>query len=211
MKKFLIVILGLTFFASIATNAYSPTGYDEYVSITFKDDGKLLIDLTSAEIKEAYEKLGRAKFWGWKHYYMNIKEEAVYIGETIFAKSNRSSQDLKIDYNLEEKTSAERTIRTTGSLSGNFGAKIGKINAELEAEAEHETKSTDAITRQEKTGFTIVVRPNHRVVFRVTGDVLVTNGVSKYYIFGITFDKGCWEYIDCVTRYYELYEEEIES
>jgi hypothetical protein len=142
---------------------------------------------------------------------MNIKTDVEYIGETIFAKSNRSSQDIKIDYNLEEKTYAERSIRTTGSLSGNFGAKISKIDAKLEAKAEHETKSTDAITRLEKTGFTIVVRPNHRLIFRVTGDALVTNGVSKFYIFGITFDKGCWEYIDCVTRYYELYEEEIQS
>jgi hypothetical protein len=52
MKKFLIAVLGFTVLASISIKAYSPTGYDEYASITFKEEGKLLIDLTLLKLRK---------------------------------------------------------------------------------------------------------------------------------------------------------------
>jgi hypothetical protein len=44
---------------------------------------------------------------------------------------------------------------------------------------------------------------------RVTGNAELSNGVSRYYFFGIQFKKGEWEYIDVIDECYELIEEKI--
>ena len=35
----------------------------------------------------------------------------------------------------------------------------------------------------------------------------VTNGGSKYFVFGVPVKKGNFEFIDTLTEFYELYEE----
>jgi hypothetical protein len=209
MKKFLIFVFCFWIFSSIYLNAYSATGHDQFTSIEFVDDGKLLVNMTSKEIEFGYKTLGKRKFWGWKHHYFTIKKEAIYVGEIIFAKANRSKQTIDLNYTLKETTTNERSIKVGGSLSGKFAGKIDQIDASLNATVSSDYTDTDTNTRVEDTSFKATIKPNRRVVFRVTGEALVTNGVSKYYVCGITFNKGSWEYIDVVTKYYELIEEEI--
>jgi len=209
MKKFLIIVFCFWIISSVYVGAYSSTGHDSITAIDFVDEGKLLIDMTSTDIKNGYEDMGKRKFWGWKHHHFTIKKEATYVGEIIFAKSNRSSQAMEIDYNLTEKVYDERSVKLTGSLSGKFKGQIKKIDTTVDAGVSGELEDTSSITRIEETSFTLVVEPNSRLVFRITGDALISNGVSKYYVFGITFNKGSWEYLDITTRYYELIEEEI--
>ena len=209
MKKLLIFTLFLWIFLGLDLYAYSPTGHENVSVVEFIDDGELLIDMTSSQIEAGYKTLGRNRLFGWKHYFFNIKEEANYVGEIIFSRSNRTTEKLKIDYELKETHYSERSIKTTGSLSADFEGKIKKIDAGLKASASVTSDKKTAVTRVEHTSFSFVVDPFHRMTFRVTGEALVTNGVSKLSILGMTFKKGTWEYIDIITRYYELYEEEL--
>ncbi|MGD9604935.1 MAG: hypothetical protein AB7V00_02105 [Bacilli bacterium] len=209
MKKLFLLAIVIWLALSCQTFGYSPTGHDDISTIVFLDDGELLVDMTSSQIESGYKAMGRNRLFGWKHHFFNIKEEANYVGEIIFSRSNRTSDKLEIDYELEETNHFERSIKTTGSISGQFEGNIKKIDAGIEASGSITSDKTTSITRVEDTSFSFVVDPFHRVTFRVTGEALVTNGVSKLSILGITFKKGTWEYIDIVTRYYELYEEEM--
>ena len=209
MKKIVLFALVLWIILGLDIYAYSPTGHDNITAIEFVEDGELLVDMTSSQIESGYKVLGRNRLFGWKYHFFNIKKETNYVGEIIFSRSNRTSEKLEIDYELKETNYSERSIKTTGSLSGQFEGNIKKIEAGLEAGGSVTADKKTAITRVEDTSFSFVVDPYHRMTFRVTGEALVTNGVSKLSVFGITFKKGTWEYIDIVTRYYELYEEEI--
>ncbi|MDD3106231.1 MAG: hypothetical protein PHP65_00295 [Bacilli bacterium] len=209
MKKLFVILLAIWIMVGIKTYGYSPTGHDNISAISFIEEGELLVDMTSSKIDSGFKALGRNRFIGWKYHYFNIKREASYVGEIIFARSNRTNEKIEIDYSLRETNYQERSIKTTGSISGQFEGNIKKIEAGIEAEGSVTTDKKSAITRVEDTSFSFVVDPFHRITFRVTGDAYVTNGVSKYSLFGITFKKGTWEYIDIITRYYELYEEEL--
>lgn len=210
MKKLLIVVLCLwTAIGIQKTQAYSTTGHEGIMAVSFEDEGELLVDMTSAQIQAGYKALGKNRFFGWKYHFFTIKSSATYLGEIIFARSNRTNDRLEIDYQMKETNYSERSIKTTGTLSGQFEGNIKKIDAGLKAGGEIELDRTTSITRVEDTGFSFVVEPYHRMTFRVTGDAVVTNGVSKYCFMGITFKKGTWEYVDIITRYYELIEEEL--
>lgn len=213
MKKIIIMIFSFLMISSISLNAYSKTGHEMFNKIEFVEDGKLLIDMKNSEIEDGYKALGRGKFIGWKHHYFNINKEVKYLGEVIFAKSNRSREPMKIDYTLKETNSKQHSIKYGGSLSGSFESTIKKINgkAKVNADIKGEVGNINTNTRVEETSFSAVVMPNYRLVFQVTGEAEVTNGVSKNYFLGITLKKGTWELIDVKTKYYELYEEEIES
>lgn len=209
MKKLFIICLLLVFINTVSLKAYSATGHELFTEIKFEEEGTLLVDMTSSQISLGYKDLGRAKFIGWKNHYFTVKEEATYVGEIIFAKSNRSREPMEIDYTLKDTEFKERSITIGGSLSGNFKKNIKGIDTQIGAKVEGDVTNVSSNQRVQETKFTATVMPNYRLIFRETGDALVTNGVSKYYFFGITMNKGEWEYIDIVTRYYELYEEEI--
>lgn len=212
MKKIFIVfiVMYLTFcFSSI--KAHAGTGHKGFSEITIKGEGKLLVDMTDDEINVGYRAMGKRKFWGWHHHYFLIQEEATYRGEIIFAKSNRTDQPVEINYLLQEKEYTENSWKVTGSISGKIQGKIKGADVSVNGGAEGEKKDTESYTRFEETKFKVLVEPNHRLIFQITGDCLVTSGVSKYYILGITSKKGAWEYVEVVTRYYELYTTEIKE
>lgn len=211
MKKFLIFVFVFSYFSMFRLNAYTVTGHDAITSLTFFDEeeNKLLVDMTSSEIEAGYKKLGNNKFFGWKDYFFIVKQEAVYIGEVIFARTNKTNQVIEIDYKVKEVQTESRSIKTTGSLNATFGAKLKKMDVNVKGNGEIVVTKTKSYTFQEDVAFKLVIQPHYKVVFQVTGDALVTNGVSKYSAFGITFKKGSWECIDIVTKYYELYEEKL--
>ena len=184
MKKFLIIIILLSSFVVKLKQVNASTGHDLFSKIDFTSEGKLLVDYTSQEIDQGYDFLGKRKFWGWKHYFFQIKSEAIYIGEVIFAKSNRTEQDLEVSYLLQEKNFTERSISVNGSISGKIDGKLKGIGFGGNLSGSSGKKETESYTRFEETEFEIVIKPNHRIIFHVTGDCEVSNGVSKYYVLG---------------------------
>lgn len=209
MKKLFIVFLLIFMMLGFNAGAYTRTGHPDLTEIAFKEKGKLLVNMTNSELDKAYEAMGRRCFWGWKHYYMNIYSEADYVGKVIFAKINRTSDPIKIDYGLKETDYIERSIKTVGSISGTFAAKIKLIDSKLQSEYRREATQKSATTKVEDSSFSVVIKPYSRLVYRITGEALVTNGVSKYYVLGVRTKKGSWEYVDIITTYYELYEEDL--
>lgn len=209
MKKtfLLCMILLLSLFVP---SAQAATGHKGFSEIVLAEEGKLLAEITDAEIQAGYNALGR-KFFGWKHYFFTYWEDATYKGEVIFAKSNRTGQPIEINYVLQEKEYTENSWKVKGSISGKVQGKIKKIDFALNADAEGEKKDTESFTRFEETKFKILLEPNHRLVLQITGECTVTNGVSKHFLFGICSKKGVWEYVEVVTRYYELRTMEIEE
>ncbi|HHZ18253.1 MAG TPA: hypothetical protein GX390_03085 [Acholeplasmataceae bacterium] len=210
MKKALIALFALIFIISPSLGAYSKTGHPDIVEITFKKKGKLLVDMTAKELETAYALTGKRAFWGWKHHFINIYSEADYVGEVIFARVNRTSDPIKFDYSIKETDYIERSVKTTGSISGSFGGKINKIDGKLQGEYKREVTKKTTKTTIEDIAFSVVVKPYTRLTYRITGEALVTNGVSKYYVLGIMMKKGSWEYIDIITTFFELYEEPLE-
>jgi hypothetical protein len=211
MKKIFVFIVLLLLSGMLSMQISAAYGHDAFTGISLEDDGKLLTEMTSEEIEEGYKAMGKRKFLGWKHHYFLIEGKASYIGEVIFAKSNRTGQPIEVNYVLQEKKYNETSWKISGSISGKIEAKVKKANIGGSAEVEGEKKGLDSFTRFEETKFKVTVEPNHRIVFHVTGDCVITNGVSKQYIFGICFKKGSWEYLDVLTTYYELLETEIKE
>ena len=209
MKKLFILSILLFCFICLDKSVNAATGHDAFTSITFNKKGKLLIDMTEEEIEVGYKHAGKKTFMGSRTHYFTLQEEANYIAEVIFAKSNRTSQPFTIDYTLQEKKYNEDSFKINGSIGGSIKGKVKSANVEGKAEAGVESESTDSLTRVEETKFKAVIQPNHRLVFHVTGDCIVTNGVSVNFIFWMKSTKGSFESITVTTRYYELLEEEI--
>ena len=126
----------------------------------------------------------------------------------IFARSNKTNEPITIKYSYKDTNSLERSVTYSASLSGKFKKNIKGIDTEINGKIDNTVKKVTSRETVEVTDFTITIQPNKKVVFRETGECLVTNGVSKYYFLWLTLNKGSWEYIDIVTRYYELYEED---
>ncbi|MDD4000016.1 MAG: hypothetical protein PHX62_03885 [Bacilli bacterium] len=208
MKKILIIFC-LVLILPFSLPLKGASGHESFSAINLKGEGKLLAEMTEAEFNAGYEAMGKRKFWGWKHHYFLIREEAIYFGEVIFAKSNRTNQNIEVNYVLQEKEYDESSWKITGSISGKIKGKLKIGDLEGGAEFEGEKEEMGSYTRFEETKFKVTIEPNHRMVFQVTGECLVSNGVSKHYIFGITSKQGAWEYVDVLTSYYELYETEI--
>ena len=65
------------------------------------------------------------------------------------------------------------------------------------------------ISFEEEMDFTIKILPQKKVSLIVKGKATISSGANKYYFLGICTKKGYWEYVDVISEYYELYEEEI--
>ena len=69
--------------------------------------------------------------------------------------------------------------------------------------------ATETYVKTTESGsMNIVIQPNKKVTLRIVGDARITNGVSKYYLFGICFKKGAFEIVEIQSTIYELLEED---
>lgn len=209
MKKLLGLVLILLASSGLHLNAYTKTGYSQFKEIEFVEDGELIINMSSSRLEDNYKKLGKRKLWGWKIHYMNLLEDANFIGEEIFSRSNRTSKPYDFDYQLKEVEYAERTYGASGSITAKTKGKISKFDLNLDTVIKGEIGSKNSVTKTEETKIKVQVMPNTKLTLRTAGDAKVSNGVSCYYVLGIIYKKGAWETIDIETIYYELIEENL--
>ena len=181
-----------------------------FKEITFNNDGKLLVDMEQSEIDNGFKKLGKRRLFGWKVHYFNLYEEVTFIGEEIFARSNRTSTPYEFDYYLKELDYSERSRKATGTINAKTKGKIKKFDYNLDAEIKGEMGSKNSTTITEEIKLKVQVMPNTKLTLRTAGEAFVSNGVASYYLLGITLKKGAWESIDIHTIYYELVEENLE-
>ena len=205
----LMIVMSLSL---ITAKAYLSTGHDDIQEISFEDDDVvLLVKRSKEEIKGAYNKVSR-KFIGWSTYYFNINSKATYVGDTVFSRSNRTSEIMNVSYKIREEDFSSKSIKKNGSIDlklvGN--SKNKKLQGTINPEIGFYKDNVETKTIEEITDFKINISPYTKISLRITGECYVSSGVSKYYLLGIQLKKGEWEEVDIETMYYEMYEEKIQ-
>ena len=210
IKIGLVTMLLILIVSTRKINAYTNTGHEDFVKIVAPASVKLLNQYTENEINKKIKNIPFSMF-GWKTIYENYEVPITYDGKVIFARKNKTSQTIKIDYTLTEIETTTTSVSVKGSISTKISGKIKKINTDLSGEGkiEYENKNISEYEIGQKTTLSLIVKPNTSLSLITTGEAIITNGVSRYNFFGITFRKGGWERIDVVTMYYEFREDNL--
>jgi len=210
MKKTFICLIVVMVLA--ANPVYGKeTGHALFEEIQFSEysTAKLLVDMTIQEKMKAHRELTNRKFIGWTIHTMNRKAEANYVAETIFSRSNATTTAYEFNYLLKEGTEIETSISADGNISTKNKGKIKMVETALDVAIRGQIGKKEKTARSEETRIKVMIEPNRKISMKIVGEALVSNGVGKYYFFGICFKSGEWEYIDVLSRYYELCEEVI--
>lgn len=202
-----IILLMSSFIGFIGVKAGS-TGHSEFEQITFPtgNETRLLVDMSDEEKESAIKKV-KWKFVGWSTYNINTRSPAYYVGKTIFSRGNKTENVIEFDYNMKVGRTITNSVSVSGDLSAKVSGKIKKITLGIDFKADGDWEKTEKTTEEEKTSFKVVIKPNRKVSLLIKGFAEVTTGGSKFFILGIPFKKGNFEFIDVVTEYYELCEE----
>lgn len=213
-RKITFIILTFLFLmlaSVVSLNAFIKTGHDEFQEIIFDDENVvLLVNMNKDEISKEYNRLNRKAF-GWTTHYFNMNEHAEYVGNTLFSRSNRTGETIKISYKLTEEAFNSTVLKVSGGVDLKVTAQNKKktITGTVNPSFSIGNTKTNSQSKEEVTEFKMDIAPYTRVSLRITGECYVTTAISKYFFFGIPLKKGEWERIDVETMYYELYEESI--
>lgn len=212
MKKLILGLLFLSiFFLSLGKtgNAYSETGHSDFRKIEFVSaKPRLLKNYSDSEINKYYKEMSKKTF-GWSTHYLNMEEEATYVGLTIFSRANSTSLPITFDYSLKDVTFSEVSVTVSGSVSAKISGSIKKVTLGLSGDVNAKRTTESSSQTELKTSQNFVIQPGKKLTMVITGVCYVTTGVSVYRFFGIRFQKGAWEKIDVDTIVYEVREETI--
>ncbi len=215
MKKIIKMNLFITIITIIVCSlngvqAGTKTGHSEFNEINFlyNQDGKLIIEMSNAEKKAMLKKVKRKAF-GWSSYANIINNTVVYTADTIFARANDTNQTIEFNYSTTSSRKNQLTSALSGTLSLKTSGKIDDISVGLDGSIRSEIGQKTEISFEEETDFNIRIDPGKKISLLVKGKANLSNGASKYYFCGVTTSKKIWEYVDVISEYYELYEENI--
>lgn len=190
--------------------AAESTGHPEFqeIRIPVGSDAKLISNMDKETINKAYGKIKR-KFWGWGVEVIVNNQKVEYKGDTVFAKKNNTTQTLKYIYFHRKEESVTTSVSASASLAGKASGKIKAVTTSLDNSIRGEIGKKTEASRMESMEITIIVPPKKKLTVCIRGEARLNNGVCRYYVLGIGFKKGEWEYIDVVNEYYDYYEENI--
>ena len=188
--------------------AVEATGHPEFQEITIPkgSKAKLINSVDKVVLDAAYNKMKR-KFWGWSVEVIVNNQIVEYKGDTIFSKKNNASQPLKYTYTRKNEQSVTTSISASASLAGKGSGKIKAVTAQLDSSIRGEIGKKTVSSVTETTEIYIVVPAKTKLTVSIRGEARLNNGVCRYHVLGIGFNKGEWEYIDVVNEYYDYYEE----
>jgi len=211
MKKIIICIILLGMIWSSPVTHAKDTGHASFEEITFESNSttKLLVDMNYQEKANAHKELTSKKFIGWVVGTMNRNADATYVAETIFSRSNVTSTPFEFNYSLKEGDTIETSVSADGSIASKNKGKIKSVEAALDILIRGQIAKKSTATKSEETKIKINIEPNTKISMKIKGEAKVSNGVGKYFFFGIKFKSGEWEYVDVITKYYELSEERL--
>ena len=214
-KKYFICFITLCSLTTVlkvhAASSTKNTGHSDIIELGFYDyqfGYKLLSEMSKSEIDSAYKKV-KGKAFGWNVKDINTNVEAWYISNIIFSKSNKSNQVYTFSYATKHTSKNKVELSASGSIATKVSGKIKAVTLSGSVDGKGEISKTSEEYFEEKTNFSVDLMPFTKLTLMVRGDCIVSNGVGKYYVFGIPFSKGTWEYIDFVTEYYEFLEEKL--
>lgn len=208
----LITLCSLTTALKVhAASSTKNTGHSDIIELGFYDHQfgyKLLSEMSSDELNSAYKKV-KSKAFGWNVKDINSNVDAWYISKIIFSKSNKSNQVYTFTYSTKHSSTNELELSASGTIATKVSGKIKAVTLSGSLDGKGEITKTTEEYFEEKTNFSVDLMPFTKLTLMVRGDCVVSNGVGKYYVFGIPFSKGTWEYIDFITEYYEFFEEKL--
>ena len=215
IKKLIVIMLMLVaLMTPLKVKAYSgitDTGHEDIRELGFLDETKghkILKTMSDFDISQAMNKIKRKSF-GWRLENINYKLPVWYISDVIFSKSNNTKQKIDFSYNLEVSTTKTTDYSMSGSVVSKVSSKFKNIGINVDTTLKGEFGQQIKHYYEETSSFKITIHPGKKISLLVMGDADLSTGVGKFYIFGICFKKGTWEYIDYVNEYYEFYEEDI--
>ncbi|MBQ8292610.1 MAG: hypothetical protein IJX78_02235 [Bacilli bacterium] len=211
MKKILFCFGCLLLcFNILIVNASEAPGHPEFQEIIIprNSKAKLISDMDQKTIDNALNQLKR-KVWGWSVNIIVKNQTVEYVGDTVFAKRNNTSQTLKYTYYVENESSFTGSVAVSSSLAMEAGGKIEGVSLSLDRTIRSEIGAKIYKAKTESTEILITIPPKRKLTVSIRGEARLNNGVSKFYIFGLSFKKGTWEYIDVVNEYYDYYEEVV--
>lgn len=190
--------------------AGTDTGHPGFEKIYIEVDRpvSLLVNMSASQKNEALKKV-KWKMFGYSTSTIHYKEPVKYLAQTIFSRVNLTSNPIEFEYGVKTGRTVTNSTTVTGSLSVNASGKIKTLALGVKLDVQAAWERIIKETYEETTDFVVKIMPGTKVSLRVKGDAKLSNGASKYFIFGITTKKGHWEDIDVSTEYYELYEEQM--
>lgn len=212
MKFVLICMIAFTSFAIMNKNkTYSDTGHEQFSEIEFADENCFLINSLSKEEIDKDLKGLKAKAFGKREELYLDKAKATYVSTVIFSRSNKTREEYTFTYDTSMVTYKKTSLTIKGSLTSKTVLK-NKTNGLEETitgdiGAAYATETSSKYTENGK--MSVVIYPYKKVSLRISGDCLVTNGISKVFVFGICVKKGAWEIVEVVSTCFELIEEDV--
>lgn len=211
MRKIIFCLLCVLFSLNVyIVNASEVTNHPEFQEIRIPkgSSAKLIKDMDDRVIEGAYASL-KKRFLGWSINVIVANQMVQYTGDTVFAKKNNTSQYLKYTYYCKQEESITTSVSASSTISGKASGKIKAVSASLDAEIRGEIGKKTYVSKSESTEILITIPPMKKLTITIRGEARLNNGVCKYYILGIPFKKGEWEYIDVINEYYDYYEETV--
>lgn len=209
MKILLIIFMSLSLFNMTKTSfdPYTKTGHEQFEEFDIPKGRRILISYTDNEIDIKYKDVSRC-FFGTRESYFDKYIPVKYKSTVIFSRSNKTRESYVFKYDLETVHYCNVSVSVTGNISAKkvFKSQKGDLTTEGDLSVSYETESYDKIT--ENGQLSVVIHPNKKVTLRIVGDARITNGVSKYYFFGMCLKKGAFEIVEITSVVYELIEED---
>lgn len=186
---------------------YTKTGHEQFEEFTVPKGRTILITLSDNEIHRKYDDVPFALF-GTKEVYFDKYIPVKYKSTVIFSRSNKTRESYVFSYDLETVKYKNVSVKVTGNLSAKAVFKTKKVEVQAEGDISMSYATETYVKTTESGSMNIVIQPNKKVTLRIVGDARITNGVSKYYLFGICFKKGAFEIVEIQSTIYELLEED---
>ena len=179
LKKIFICFFVLSFICIVSKGSASAstknTGHTNVIELGFYEENlgyKLLSETSDKEIENAYKKVKR-KIFGWNKVTINNNLDAWYISEIIFSKSNRSTQTFTFVYNTKQSVKSKKEYSVSGSLSTKASGKIKGITLGGDIKGEGELKNSSEEYFEEKTNFSVDLKPYTKLSPLIIRDNLV--------------------------------------
>lgn len=203
----IFILLSLPFFRMAKHEPYTTTGHEQFEEFIVPKGRRILISYTDNEIKKKYKDVS-FKLFGSEVSYFDKYIPIEYKSTVIFSRSNKTRESYTFAYNLETVKYEKVTIAVKGSINAKAVFKIKKVDVSTGGDFSLSYDKTTSTEVTESGKLNVVIYPNKKVTLRIVGDARVSNGVSKYYLFGVCLKKGAFEIVEITSTIYEMLEED---
>lgn len=209
MKVLIIMIsfFNIIGFKNLDFKPYTKTGYEQYEEFELPKGKRILINYTDGEIERQYKYVSKG-FFGTKESYFDKYIPVKYKSTVIFSRSNKTRETYVFNYDLKTVNYEKVSVSVKGNISAKGVVKLKKAEITGSGDLTISSTTDNYIETSESGKMSVVIHPNKKVTLRIVGDARITNGVSKYYLFGICFKKGAFEIVEVTSVIYELKEED---